>query len=312
MEDKGWPFIRVSWEPPHKADTRSGWITLIYEIRVKLEEENDWEVRWHDMLTWSQSWRKWMHIMLFHTDWLNMCCVSRCTSPASRRCLTSSACGRGASTSFRCAVSPITVTGASGVPLPTSKSPTVRNPLMIMHSPLHSTHIPFYIRHVVTVTLCLTDFHREKSVWILITVFCAFIFLILTWLLHMNSRRWNSAHELLTSCFWLPCIHVKWYILQSGGSFHAHRWQDCDKWSDRLRSQSLTCFSVFFFHVWSLKHFLLPPVPGPKIKGFDKQLLKVKRQLSGQSSDSFIISPDHLKKEKRPDVSALEKEKKKS
>lgn len=44
MEDKGWPFLRVSWEPPHKADTRSGWITLIYELRVKLEEENDWEV----------------------------------------------------------------------------------------------------------------------------------------------------------------------------------------------------------------------------------------------------------------------------
>lgn len=45
MEDKSWPFLRVSWEPPQKADTRSGWITLIYEIRVKLEEENDWEVR---------------------------------------------------------------------------------------------------------------------------------------------------------------------------------------------------------------------------------------------------------------------------
>ena len=45
MEDKGWPFLRVSWEPPHKADTRSGWITLIYELRVKLEGEDDWEVR---------------------------------------------------------------------------------------------------------------------------------------------------------------------------------------------------------------------------------------------------------------------------
>lgn len=45
MEDNGYPFLRASWEPPHKADTRSGWITLIYEIRVKLEGRNDWEVR---------------------------------------------------------------------------------------------------------------------------------------------------------------------------------------------------------------------------------------------------------------------------
>lgn len=44
MEDKGWPFLRVSWEPPRKADTRSGWITLVYELRVKLKEEDDWEV----------------------------------------------------------------------------------------------------------------------------------------------------------------------------------------------------------------------------------------------------------------------------
>lgn len=44
-EDNSYPFLRVSWEPPHKADTRSGWITLIYEIRAKLEGRNDWEVR---------------------------------------------------------------------------------------------------------------------------------------------------------------------------------------------------------------------------------------------------------------------------
>lgn len=53
MEDKGWPFLRVSWEPPHKADTRSGWITLIYELRIKLEGENDWEVRyWCQGVAW--------------------------------------------------------------------------------------------------------------------------------------------------------------------------------------------------------------------------------------------------------------------
>lgn len=43
LEDSGFPFLRVSWEPPHKADTRSGWITLIYELRIKLEEEDEWE-----------------------------------------------------------------------------------------------------------------------------------------------------------------------------------------------------------------------------------------------------------------------------
>lgn len=44
MDEKSLPFLRVSWEPPHKADTRSGWITLIYELRVKLEGLEEWEV----------------------------------------------------------------------------------------------------------------------------------------------------------------------------------------------------------------------------------------------------------------------------
>lgn len=43
MEDKGWPFLRVSWESPHKADIRSGWITLVYEVRSKMEGEEEWE-----------------------------------------------------------------------------------------------------------------------------------------------------------------------------------------------------------------------------------------------------------------------------
>lgn len=43
MEDKGWPFLRVSWESPHKADIRSGWITLVYELRSKMEGEEEWE-----------------------------------------------------------------------------------------------------------------------------------------------------------------------------------------------------------------------------------------------------------------------------
>lgn len=42
--NKNLPYLRVSWEPPQKADTRSGWITLIYELRTKLEGEDEWEV----------------------------------------------------------------------------------------------------------------------------------------------------------------------------------------------------------------------------------------------------------------------------
>ncbi|MEQ2170677.1 hypothetical protein GOODEAATRI_002734 [Goodea atripinnis] len=42
-QNTDWPFLRVSWEPPKKADTRSGWITLIYEVRIQLENEDEWE-----------------------------------------------------------------------------------------------------------------------------------------------------------------------------------------------------------------------------------------------------------------------------
>lgn len=42
--DKRLPYLRVSWEPPQKADTRSGWITLVYELRIKMEGEDEWEV----------------------------------------------------------------------------------------------------------------------------------------------------------------------------------------------------------------------------------------------------------------------------
>lgn len=154
MEDKGWPFLRVSWEPPHKADTRSGWITLIYELRVKLEGENDWEMH----LAGQQ---KIFNIFSLRSGGKYLVQV-------------------------RC-------------------------------KPDHG----FWSEWSSTSYIKVPDyFHQEKSVWILVTVFCAFIFLILTWLLHMNSR--------------------------------------------------------------SLKHFILPPVPGPKIKGFDKQLLK-----NGKSDNVF-------------------------
>ncbi|XP_041826667.1 prolactin receptor a [Melanotaenia boesemani] len=154
LEDKSWPFLRVSWEPPHKADTRSGWITLIYELRIKLEGEDEWEMH----LAGQQ---KVFNIFSLRSGGTYLVQV-RCKPDHGFW-------SEWSSTSY--------------------------------------TEVPDY-------------FHREKSVWILISVFSAFIFLILTWLIHMNSH--------------------------------------------------------------SLKHCILPPVPGPKIKGFDEQLLK-----NGKSEDIF-------------------------
>ncbi|XP_068430264.1 prolactin receptor a [Clinocottus analis] len=154
MEDQGWPFLRVSWEPPHKADTRSGWITLVYELRVKLEEENDWEMH----LAGQQ---KMFNIFSLRSGGKYMVEV-------------------------RC-------------------------------KPDHG----FWSEWSSTSYIKVPDyFHREKSTWILVTVFSTFTFLILMWLLHMNRHN--------------------------------------------------------------LKHCILPPVPGPKIKGFDKQLLK-----NGKSNEIF-------------------------
>lgn len=42
-DDQG-PFVRVSWEKPRTADTRSGWITLLYQLQVKQEKDKEWEV----------------------------------------------------------------------------------------------------------------------------------------------------------------------------------------------------------------------------------------------------------------------------
>ncbi|KAF3701947.1 prolactin receptor [Channa argus] len=146
MEATGWPFLRVSWEPPHKVDTRSGWITLIYELRIKLEGEDDWEMH----LAGQQ---KMFNIFSLRSGGTYLVQV-RCKPDHGFW-------SEWSSTSY--------------------------------------SKVPGYL-------------HQEKSVWILIIVFSAFIFLILTWLLHMNRQ--------------------------------------------------------------SLKHCILPPVPGPKIKGFDNQLLK--------------------------------------
>ncbi|XP_076027911.1 prolactin receptor a [Genypterus blacodes] len=154
MEDKDGPFLRASWEPPHKADTRSGWITLIYELRVKLQGEEEW-------VEHRAGQQKMFNIFSLRSGGTYLVQV-RCKPD---------------------------------------------HGFWSEWSPTTPIKVPDY-------------FPREKSLWILITVFSAFISLILTWILHMNSR--------------------------------------------------------------SMKNCLLPPVPGPKIKGFDNQLLK-----NGKSDEVF-------------------------
>ncbi|XP_077593974.1 prolactin receptor a [Stigmatopora nigra] len=154
MEDKSWPFLRVSWEPPHKADTRSGWITLIYELRIQVDGEKDWE-------THVAGQQKLFNIFSLRSGSLYLVQV-RCKPD-------------------------------HGFWSDWSTSSYIR--------------FPEY-------------FHRQKSAWIVIAVVCAFFFFGITLLLQM------------------------------------------------------TCHS--------LKHFLFPPIPGPKIKGFDQQLFK-----KGKSEDMF-------------------------
>lgn len=146
LEDEDGPFLRVSWEPPRKADTRSGWITLIYELRVKLEEAEEWEVH-------RAGQQKMFNIFSLHSGGVYMVQV-RCKPD---------------------------------------------HGFWSEWSTASYVKVPDYIP-------------REQSMWILIAVFSAFIFLIFIWITTMNRS--------------------------------------------------------------SVKHCLLPPVPGPKIKGFDQQLLK--------------------------------------
>uniref|UniRef100_A0A671LDD1 Prolactin receptor n=1 Tax=Sinocyclocheilus anshuiensis TaxID=1608454 RepID=A0A671LDD1_9TELE len=37
------PYFLVQWQPPHDADTRSGWVTIKYEVRLKIENSGDKE-----------------------------------------------------------------------------------------------------------------------------------------------------------------------------------------------------------------------------------------------------------------------------
>ncbi|XP_040052833.2 prolactin receptor a [Gasterosteus aculeatus] len=162
MEDKGWPFLRVSWEPPRKADTRSGWITLVYELRVKLKEEDDWE-------THLAGQQKMFNILSLPS-------------------------GGEYQVEVRCRPD---------------------HGFWSEWSSTSKANVPHHFR-------------RDNSTWILMTVFFAFTFLIVAWLLHLNRHN--------------------------------------------------------------LKRCILPPVPGPKIKGFDKKLLK-----SGKSNEIFsaLVVPDY-------------------
>lgn len=71
---------------------------------------------------------------------------------------------------------------------------------------------------------------------------------------------------MLTVVPYIPWVCLKIYIFCN---VILHRWI--------FMYVSQTLMFLFCFHEWSLKHCILPPVPGPKIKGFDKELLKVKR-----------------------------------
>ncbi|XP_030624095.1 prolactin receptor a [Chanos chanos] len=152
MEDDHGPFLRVSWDKPPTADTRSGWITLNYQIRVKLENEKEWEE--HEV-----GLQKTFNVFGLHSGGVYMVQV-------------------------RC-------------------------------KPDHG----FWSEWSSTTYVTVPDYiPRGRSMWILIGTFSAFFILIIIWTAKVNQN--------------------------------------------------------------SVKHFILPPIPGPKIKGFDKQLLK-----SGKSEE---------------------------
>lgn len=154
--NKNLPYLRASWEPPQKADTRSGWITLIYELRTKLEGEDEWEVSkgvaWLAKLSFTCA--KWKFVVISavssQKQSLRLCTVqhlhvwvsvvvfaclfssSRNTLPANRKCLRFTAFAQVEHTWFRCAVGPITASGVNGATQPTSKYLSVRD-LLICH-----------------------------------------------------------------------------------------------------------------------------------------------------------------------------------
>ncbi|CAL8348120.1 unnamed protein product [Lota lota] len=40
---EGNPYLHVKWQPPPETDIRSGWVTVIYQLRVKTAGEEEWE-----------------------------------------------------------------------------------------------------------------------------------------------------------------------------------------------------------------------------------------------------------------------------
>ncbi|XP_066502160.1 prolactin receptor a [Hoplias malabaricus] len=154
LEDDHGPYLRVSWEKPRSADTRSGWITLVYQLRLKHDMEENWE-------EYDAGMQKYYNVFSLHS-------------------------GKEYLVQVRCKPD---------------------------HGFWSEWSTPAYIQIPDYMT-------RERSMWIMVVVFSTFIFLIFAWM--MNVKR-NSV-----------------------------------------------------------KHFLLPPVPGPKIRGFDQHLLK-----SGKSEELF-------------------------
>ncbi|XP_073680471.1 prolactin receptor-like [Garra rufa] len=59
-DDQG-PFVRVSWEKPRTADTRSGWITLLYQLRIKQEKDQEWE-------EYDAGMQKYYNVFSLHPD----------------------------------------------------------------------------------------------------------------------------------------------------------------------------------------------------------------------------------------------------
>ncbi|XP_056114307.1 prolactin receptor a [Rhinichthys klamathensis goyatoka] len=153
QDDQG-PYVKVTWEKPRTADTRSGWITLLYQLRVKQEKDQEWE-------KYDAGMQKYLNVFSLHS-------------------------GKEYMVQVRC-------------------------------KPDHG----FWSEWTQTSYVKMPDYiPRERSLWIIITIFSVFLVLILTWALNIKRN--------------------------------------------------------------SVKLCLLPPVPGPKIKGFDKQLLK-----SGKSEEVF-------------------------
>lgn len=65
LEDGDNPYLQVKWEKPQMVDTRSGWVTLSYELCVKREKDNKSEVRaedWTILLGPARPW--WLFLRL--------------------------------------------------------------------------------------------------------------------------------------------------------------------------------------------------------------------------------------------------------